>query len=530
MAPSHLSELRLSIFGVTTLVIGFLIFVANNNTWTSNKKSAVYISRVKTKAPYLSEILNKKDVDKNNQNKKLSSPWPNKVYNKWVNRSGIEYETYFDTGECKDAYRLPKDIKKLLHTRDFPLFMAERTKFTVEGFLKEFTHARPWEYNTMFDWVLKHGEFLSKTTENPVRILSDTSKESLAVIQNAAICGQPCQVDTNNLLFNNRHECRKFTNSQRHIKVVECGPPILKNKVYECKDESWNLCTPDLKQHRGRSLVIAQADDHNSGWQTVKGGFFNTNCCDKSFRKKHKKAYQDMKCFCQRGPTQMPLQLQELVNSNFFASIAYEAMDEEMEGIRPAPIPFTHSYSLSTNGTAGSSLTKLSARARLDKGKEFGILAAWGKAWPFLDKIVESRIQAIEWLESPQTLANRTMIPWEKYHDVLSSHKFMLSPTGGGIQSPKAWEAILLLTIPIVQRPHAAAYAALREVGFPLAVVDSWDEVTEDKLELWWDELSPHLDRARWMFLRDIWFAYVTHPCPILNIENFLEYLEKEID
>lgn len=74
------------------------------------------------------------------------------------------------------------------------------------------------------------------------------------------------------------------------------------------------------------------------------------------------------------------------------------------------------------------------------------------------------------------------------------------------------------------------AYAALREVGFPLAVVDSWDEVTEDKLELWWDELSPHLDRARWMFLRDIWFAYVTHPCPILNIENFLEYLEKEID
>lgn len=133
MAPSHLSELRLSIFGVTTLVVGFLIFVANNNTWTSNKKSAVYISRVKTKAPYLSEILNKKDVDKNNQNKKLSSPWPNKVYNKWVNRSGIEYETYFDTGECKDAYRLPKDIKKLLHTRDFPLFMAERTKFTVEG-------------------------------------------------------------------------------------------------------------------------------------------------------------------------------------------------------------------------------------------------------------------------------------------------------------------------------------------------------------------------------------------------------------
>jgi hypothetical protein len=39
----------------------------------------------------------------------------------------------------------------------------------------------------------------------------------------------------------------------------------------------------------------------------------------------------------------------------------------------------------------------------------------------------------------------------------------------------------------------------LRDYGFPLVVVDDWDEITPAKLDEWWAELSPKLDNARWI-------------------------------
>jgi len=34
-------------------------------------------------------------------------------------------------------------------------------------------------------------------------------------------------------------------------------------------------------------------------------------------------------------------------------------------------------------------------------------------------------------------------------------------------------------------------------MGFPIAVVDAWDEVTPARLGAWWRELAPRLERFR---------------------------------
>ena len=99
-----------------------------------------------------------------------------------------------------------------------------------------------------------------------------------------------------------------------------------------------------------------------------------------------------------------------------------------------------------------------------------------------------------------------------QYIAALAKHRFALSPTGNGVQSPKQMEALLVQTIPIVSR--TAAHDDLARQGYPIVVVDTWQEVTPANLDLWWAKLSPLLTDARWMLLAEIWATYVIHPCP----------------
>lgn len=197
-------------------------------------------------------------------------------------------------------------------------------------------------------------------------------------------------------------------------------------------------------------------------------------------------------------------------------------MDVPQRGLRPTAIPFTTDYSKMASGSAGRSI--LAEARSVDVAAKKGILAAWGTAWPKLDHLVQSRIEAIKWL-TDNPLVQRSSVPPYLYHKILASHRFALCPTGGGVQSPKVFEAIILKTIPIVQRKGAAAYVGLAELGFPLAIVDEWEEVTESQMDKWWEDLSPMLDRARWMMLTEVWFAFVSFPCPIDDIYKFLDYL-----
>jgi hypothetical protein len=333
----------------------------------------------------------------------------------------------------------------------------------------------------MHDGSLTHG----RSDQNPTRILSDVTAESVSALM----------------------------------------------KLVEGMREMPEVFPPD---HR-RAMVFAETDDHISGWVVPPTEVWYKQCCEwltlcprwggcnaPKGTPKRPKEWTDWGCFCQKKIRPLPAQIKTMQATGMIASIAFEAMDVQTPGIRPSPIPFTGGYSDLAGGEAGKNLVRMAKTVTLN-GKS-GILAAWGTAWPKLDHMVRSRIEAAAWLEKT-TIANRSTVPPATYHTVVAAHKFILCPTGGGVQSPKLFEAFLLLTIPIVERPGAAAYVALAELGWPIAVVDSWEEVTEEQMKKWWVELSPLLERSRWMLLTHVWWAFTTFPCPISDIGEFLDYL-----
>merc|ERR1712129_47036 len=79
----------------------------------------------------------------------------------------------------------------------------------------------------------------------------------------------------------------------------------------------------------------------------------------------------------------------------------------------------------------------------------------------------------------------------------LSRYRFLISPWGDGVQSPKTIEALLVLTIPIVKRGSFPVFDDLVRAGFPLAVVDEWSDVTAARLGHWWRTLGPRLGGFR---------------------------------
>jgi hypothetical protein len=66
------------------------------------------------------------------------------------------------------------------------------------------------------------------------------------------------------------------------------------------------------------------------------------------------------------------------------------------------------------------------------------------------------------------------------YYETISNYKFMVCPTGNGIQAPKIFEAILVRTIPIVE--NELCFRQLKELGIPLLIVENWYDLTEEFL------------------------------------------------
>ena len=438
----------------------------------------------------------------------LTPAWAPGTYNKWAPDPTL-------ATSCPTRARVPGPTRQLLRS-GFQHALAA-TNFTGQGFVRLFMHARPLRHEERFEWVVWRGAFKRNVARDPDTVLSDAQPGSLRAVwkmiqEQQRACAAPCAVEG--------VTCRHVGGGDTGAPGA-CSRAAASGATPTCPSTDAVVCPVGAK--RGRALVIAQSDEHNSGWDVAPDSEFRQKCC--GMKKRRGGLWAKLGCFCQKEVRANPGLLKEIVGSRYFASIAYEAMDVAMEGVRPSPIPLTETYSLAEGGVVAANLLKIASAATLE-GKS-GVLAAWGAAWPKLDNMVQSRIAASEWIESTP-LVNRTLIPRQDYHRVLSRNKFAMSPTGGGIQSPKVWEAILVLTIPIVQRPRAAAYAALREAGYPLVVVDEWSEITAERLEQWWAELSPRLARARYMLLTEVWMAYTTHPCPIRNIETFLDELSQE--
>lgn len=86
-------------------------------------------------------------------------------------------------------------------------------------------------------------------------------------------------------------------------------------------------------------------------------------------------------------------------------------------------------------------------------------------------------------IEPKQTTRNDV---WRRHHEAA----FEASPRGNSIDCHRTWEALLLKTIPIVKTtPMDPIYD-----GLPVAIVQDWTEVTEERLAEWREEFAPWFD------------------------------------
>lgn len=79
------------------------------------------------------------------------------------------------------------------------------------------------------------------------------------------------------------------------------------------------------------------------------------------------------------------------------------------------------------------------------------------------------------------------------YWTELVKYRFLLTVLGKGVQTSRAIEALLVLTVPIIQRGPFVTYDDLVTLGFPIVLVDNWAEITKSKLDNWWTSYSMRL-------------------------------------
>lgn len=178
-----------------------------------------------------------------------------------------------------------------------------------------------------------------------------------------------------------------------------------------------------------------------------------------------------------------------------FKIIYWETMDVPFSGIRPAPTLFTDRYMREAGIAALNVVKDVSV-----KSKKKWLLATWGWYQPQLDVSpnCKDRVSAVKWL---QTHANESWIDRNKtsphvYWSRMAEHRFFLSPSGLGVQSPKTFEAIASLTVPICHRSNLA-YLRLASEGWPIIIVDSWDWINVYNMSKWWIEYAPFMLYAR---------------------------------
>jgi len=200
-------------------------------------------------------------------------------------------------------------------------------------------------------------------------------------------------------------------------------------------------------------------------------------------------------------------------DSQYFDQIYYEAMDVGIEYIKPLPTGLADFYVLGIpQGKFESALKKINL------GTKQGVLAAWGTVWPHLDRELPWRRSLIDWVNSTEWI-QRSHIPMQNWHEELAKYRFYIVPDGNGVCSAKWTESLILQTIPIV--PPLEYYKLLKEEGYPIVVVDSWDDITPQNMNLWWDELSSSLEAASWLHTTDCWWTYVS--TPHTSVEEVLE-------
>lgn len=134
---------------------------------------------------------------------------------------------------------------------------------------------------------------------------------------------------------------------------------------------------------------------------------------------------------------------------------------------------------------------------------------AYGFFFPNLN-VKTYRRGLTKWLRT-STLLQKLEVPRREWYATLATSKFVITPLGNGIQTPKVVEALLVLTIPIVEA--CPNYIDLKNDGWPILVVETWDSINADLLARTWAALSPKLETfRRFVLLNDGFYRYMTSP------------------
>lgn len=95
-------------------------------------------------------------------------------------------------------------------------------------------------------------------------------------------------------------------------------------------------------------------------------------------------------------------------------------------------------------------------------------------------------------LSSIKTITKMAYMDKSSYYKVLSEFKFVISPEGNGIDCHRTWEAMLLKSIPILEKNIATEY--FEKIRLPVLLVNSWDDLAdmdENFLDKKYKELEP---------------------------------------
>lgn len=181
------------------------------------------------------------------------------------------------------------------------------------------------------------------------------------------------------------------------------------------------------------------------------------------------------------GPTDAVERAQVLLNHPVVASMSVENLDSEIEGVRAIPTRILPRNR--TGSTVRVVRTDLFPKPSQEKSVFVAHRVREGGQWEA--RRVTKRLAEGPWAGFCSTLEVEVSPP--AFRRYLAAHRFTLCVEGGGLDpSPKAFEALLAGSIPIIRRtPVSEAYAEL-----PVLILDSWtpDVLSRPLLEEFYEE------------------------------------------
>jgi hypothetical protein len=148
------------------------------------------------------------------------------------------------------------------------------------------------------------------------------------------------------------------------------------------------------------------------------------------------------------------------LSENFPNGVFASALNRVIFGVRVWPVLFTRGHLRRLPAEELDNALHTPMRQLHDE-KDRWLFAAWGALYPNFDrsKNCRDRVDAVRWLQSQNgsiSWLNHAKVPADRYLSELRKYRFILSPGGLGVQSPKTFEALLAGVVPVYHAMNLA--------------------------------------------------------------------------